>query len=293
MSYRFSFISYRNANNNIILIILAKSKQSHMHHLASNLKYLRKSKGLTQAQLAEKLGLKRPIVGAYEEGRSEPKLATLLHLAHFFEVNIDALVSVDVSDPVAMQSGHIPDTIGKSLRILPIAVDRDTDRELSTLVPVKASAGYLNGYGDVDFIERLPRFDLPFPELAGDRSYRVFQTKGDSMLPIPSGAYMICTYVQDWSDVRNDECYVLVTRSEGVVYKRVINELQKGYFRLKSDNTEYDTYDVPAHDVVEVWKAIGFTSFQLPEGGTSVDALQMAAALRQIQSDISDIKNKI
>lgn len=264
-----------------------------MHHLSSNLKYLRKAKGLTQAQLAEKLGLKRPIVGAYEEGRSEPKLATILHLAHFFEVNIDALVSVDLSDPNALSEGNIPDTLGRSLRILPIAVDRDSDKELSSLVPVKASAGYLNGYGDVDFIEQLPRFDLPFPELSGDRSYRVFQIKGDSMLPIPPGSYVICNYVQDWSDVRNDDCYVFVTRSEGVVYKRVINEVGRGYFRLKSDNLEYETYEVPVHDVVEVWKAVGYTSFVLPEGGNTTDLGQLGHALQQIQSDLSEIKQRI
>lgn len=266
-----------------------------MLHLPANLKYLRKSKGFTQAQLAEKIGLKRSLIGAYEEGRSEPRLATLLHLAHFFEVNIDALVSTDLSDPEALKTGNIPDTIGRSLRILPIAVDRDSDQELSTLVPVKASAGYLNGYGDVDYIEQLPRFDLPFPELSGDRSYRVFQIRGDSMLPVPPGAYVICTYVQDWSGVRNDDCYVLVTRSEGVVYKRVINELNKGLFRLKSDNPEYETYEVPVSDVVEVWRAVGYTSFTLPDATSAglTDLSQLSDVMRKIQSDVEEIKRKL
>ncbi len=264
-----------------------------MHYLSSNLKHLRKSRSLTQAQLAEKIGLKRPLIGAYEEGRSEPKLATIQHLAQFFETDIDTLINVDMSEQGAVIKGK-PDSAGASLRILPIAVDRETDKELSTLVPVKASAGYLNGYGDVDYIEQLPRFDLPFPELSNDRSYRVFQTKGDSMLPVPSGAYIICTYIQDWSDIKNDECYVLVTRSEGVVYKRIINELQRGVFKLKSDNPEYDTYTVPVHDVVEVWKAVGYTSFVLPSESAAIGDLSLLAeSLRQLQSDVSLIKKKL
>lgn len=264
-----------------------------MHYLSSNLKHLRKKEGLTQAQLAEKVGLKRSLIGAYEEARSEPKLATLIYLARFFRVDLNDLVETDLA---VNGNGKAPsDASGKSLRILPIAVDRDTDRELSTLVPVKASAGYLNGYGDVDYIERLPRFDLPFPELSGDRSYRVFQIKGDSMLPVAPGSYIICTYVQDWSDVRSDECYVMVTRTEGVVYKRVINELSRGFFRLKSDNTEYEAYDVPVHEVVEVWRAIGFTSFTLPEQGVQPwsDVQQLLQAMGQMQSDIDEIKGKI
>lgn len=265
-----------------------------MHHLASNLKFLRKSKSLTQAQLAEKLGLKRSLIGAYEEGRSEPKLATLQHFAHFFGMNIDVLVNADVSKGEQSRSSAESDTTGKSLRILPIAIDRETDQEMSTLVPVRASAGYLNGYGDVDYIERLPRFDLPFPELSNNRSYRVFQIKGDSMLPITSGSYIICTYVQDWADIHSDSCYVLVTRSEGVVYKRVLNELSSGVFRLKSDNPEYETYSVPVHDVVEVWKAVGFTSFDLPDGGLGVGGLDLLAnSLRQIQSDVAEIKKRV
>ncbi len=263
-----------------------------MHHLASNLKHLRKSKALTQAQFAEKLGLKRSLIGAYEEGRSEPKLATLQHFAHYFEVSIDALVNTDMSLGVAKDALQL-DSSGQSLRILPITVDRDTDREMSTVVPVKASAGYLNGFGDVDYIEKLPRFDLPFPELSGERSYRVFQIKGDSMTPVPPGSYMICTYVQDWSDVKNDECYVLVTRGEGVVYKRVINELARGYFRLKSDNLEYSTYEVPVHDVVEVWRAVGYTSFELPDG-VSVGSLgALSESIKQLQEDVREIKQKI
>lgn len=262
-----------------------------MNHLPGNLKHLRKSRSLTQAQLAEKIGLKRPLIGAYEEGRSEPKLATLQLLSRFFDVSLDSIVNADLTEG---QAGSKPDSSGSSLRILPITIDRDTDREMSTLVPVKASAGYLNGYGDVDFIEQLPRFDLPFPELANDRSYRVFQIRGDSMLPVPPGSYIICNYVQDWSDIKNEACYVLVTRSEGVVYKRVINELNAGIFRLKSDNPEYDTYEVPVHDVIEVWKAVGFTSFSLPDGtGTVGDLSALADSLRRIQSDVSEIKRRI
>lgn len=263
-----------------------------MHHLSENLKHLRKSRSLTQAQLAEKVGLKRPLIGAYEEGRSEPKLATIQLFAHFFEVSLDTLINVDLTQG---EQGSKPDSAGSSLRILPIAIDRDTDREMSTLVPVKASAGYLNGYGDVDYIEQLPRFDLPFPELTHDRSYRVFQIKGDSMLPVPPSSYIICTYIQDWSDVKNDECYVLVTRSEGVVYKRVINELSKGVFRLKSDNPEYDTYEVPVYDVVEVWKAVGYTSFSLPDGmvNSTGDLSALAESLKRIQTDVTEIKRRI
>ena len=48
-----------------------------MSNLANNLRYLRKQNQLTQEQLAQKIGIKRALIGAYEEGRAEPKLLTL------------------------------------------------------------------------------------------------------------------------------------------------------------------------------------------------------------------------
>ena len=42
-----------------------------------NLKFLRVQQGLTQKQLAEKLGLKQAAIGAYEEERATPPLASL------------------------------------------------------------------------------------------------------------------------------------------------------------------------------------------------------------------------
>ena len=58
----------------------------------SNLKFLRKKNGFTQAQLAEKLAIKRSLVGAYEEGRAEPRLSTLVNISRLFDISLDQLV---------------------------------------------------------------------------------------------------------------------------------------------------------------------------------------------------------
>ena len=48
-----------------------------LNFFAQNLKHLRKVKGLTQGDFAAKIGINRPKVGSYEEGRAEPSLETL------------------------------------------------------------------------------------------------------------------------------------------------------------------------------------------------------------------------
>ena len=61
-------------------------------HIGSQLRHYRKQRGWTQTELAERTGLKRTALGAYEEGRAEPRLAALVRLAHVLDVSLDALV---------------------------------------------------------------------------------------------------------------------------------------------------------------------------------------------------------
>jgi len=261
-----------------------------MHFLGTNIKWLRRSKGFTQEELANKLGIKRSLVGAYEEGRAEPKLRTLLAMAHYFSVSMDELVNLNLQE----QGLRTPDIKGDQLRILPVVTDSHTGSELSTIVPVKASAGYLKGYGDVDFIENLPQFSMPYPELSQNRTYRLFQVKGDSMLPVPSGAYIICEYEQDWHNIKNEACYVLVTKDEGIVYKRIINNLQDGGLLLKSDNPEYPPYTIPSAQVIEVWKARGYTSFQLPDDmPPTFDVQTLIETIAELKTDMKQLKQRL
>jgi transcriptional regulator with XRE-family HTH domain len=231
-----------------------------MSHLAENLRWLRKNHHITQTELAEAVGLNRPIIGSYEEGRAEPKIEVLRNLADYFKISVDQLVGdvLETADAAEKYSG-------RGLRILPVAVQESSGIERIPLVPTRAAAGYLNGYGDPEYIGQLPVFDLPFPEIKKDRTYRMFQIKGDSMLPIPSGTYILGSYVEDWSTVRTGEPCIFVTKNDGIVYKRAINEVRKRMvFTLKSDNIEYEPYEVHVHDIMEIWHAQGYFSFDLP-----------------------------
>jgi transcriptional regulator with XRE-family HTH domain len=231
-----------------------------MSHLAENMKWLRKSRSITQTELAEAIGLNRPIIGSYEEGRAEPKIDVLRTMADFFKVSVDQLVGTNLEEGDAIAKAE-----GRDLRVLAVTLDKDSGNERIPLIPVKAAAGYLNGFADPEYIETLPTFDLPFNELKKDRTYRLFQIKGESMLPVPSGSYIIGSYVEDWSGVKTGECYVFVTTSEGIVYKRATNEVRKRMtFVLESDNKEFDPFEVHVHDVKEVWQAHGYVSFDLP-----------------------------
>lgn len=256
-----------------------------MSNIANNLKYLRKKKRITQQQFADEMDIKRASVGAYEERRAEPKYELLKKIADFYSLTMDELVNDVIDDkwkPTARGNAA-------SVRVLSVTVDGE-DKENIELVPVKASAGYLNGYGDPEYIAELPRFSLP---MFRQGTYRAFEIKGDSMLPLQSGSIVIAEYVENWNEIKSGQTYVVISRDEGVVYKRIAFKYKedKG-LKLVSDNKSYEPYWVAADDILEVWKAKAYISTQLPEPSPEPTMETLTAMMAQMQKTISTVVEK-
>ncbi|MCK5372179.1 MAG: helix-turn-helix transcriptional regulator, partial [Cyclobacteriaceae bacterium] len=117
-----------------------------MSLISDNLKFLRKKISLTQEQMAQQIGIKRSLLGAYEEGRADPRISNLLKFAEIFNLSVDQLIGTDlaVKNSSVTDEGNIQQA-RTNLRVLSITVDKN-DRENIELVPQKAAAGYLNGY---------------------------------------------------------------------------------------------------------------------------------------------------
>src|SRR5438045_9785210 len=170
-----------------------------------NLKYLRKLRGWTQEEFAQKLRIKRSLLGAYEEERSEPRIDVLETVCDIFKLTLDDLLRKDVSDN---KSNYLA-----KRRAMKLAGGR-TD---IPFVPIKAAAGYLAGYADPEFVDELNTFTLP---MLAPGQYRAFEIVGDSMLPTPSGSVIVGERMEDPNDVKSNNTYIIVSRDEGIVYKR-------------------------------------------------------------------------
>ncbi len=249
-----------------------------------NLKFLRTELGLTQKQLAEKLGLKQAAIGAYEEERSTPPLVSLLDIAKIFKVNLDMLVSHDLSRMSEKDRKGTSSSRGKE--VLAITVDSN-NKENVELVTQKASAGYLSGYQDVEFVKDLPKISMPV--LPKNRTYRAFEIQGDSMLPIQPGSIIFGEYLEAISSVKNGKLYILVTKQDGIVFKRIFNFADdESKVLLVSDNRLYEPYSINADDVLEIWVAKAFFSNQFPETiADSSVADQLAIQVVKLQAALS------
>lgn len=67
-----------------------------MELINKNIRFLREKEGWTQKQLADKLGIKKSMVGAYEEFRSVPLLKTSVRIADLFKVDLNVLIREDL-----------------------------------------------------------------------------------------------------------------------------------------------------------------------------------------------------
>jgi len=243
----------------------------------TNIKQMRLRRKRTQDVVATELGLSRSTLNSYENGSiKNPTLDALMIFSKYFRVSIDTLVKVDLSKLSEFQlseleRGNDVYVTGSRLRVLATTVDSQ-NRENIEVVPLKAKAGYKNGFADPDFIRKLPTFQLPI--LFNDRKYRMFQISGDSMLPIPDKSWVVGEYLENWYDIRDGQAYVVLTQEDGIVFKIAYNQLKKKKsLLLKSLNTVYDPYEIPANEIREVWKFCNYLSSELPDTTTVKDEL--------------------
>ena len=248
-----------------------------------NIRFLRKKRGWTQEMFSKKIGIKRSLVGAYEEGRSDPRLNNLLKICDIFNISLDNILKKDVS---ILSEKNYKINKNQKVKVLSITVDNSGDENIE-LINQKASAGYLNSYSDFEFIEQLPKFQLPFLNFSG--THRAFEIKGDSMLPLTSGTIVIGKYIENIDYVKDGKNYILLTKNDGIVYKRV--EVLENELKLISDNKSYESYNIVINDIIEIWEGIAFFSLDFPNPNNDLNTLKIH--INALYSDINDIKNKI
>ncbi len=111
------------------------------------------------------------------------------------------------------------------------------------------------------------------------------------MLPIPDKSWVTGENVQDLSDIKNDGLYIILTLNEGIVFKKVKNDLkEKDSLRMISTNPEYATYDLPPAEIREVWKFIHYISSKVPE---PTETEHLHHQIKSIKKELEQIKRKL
>ena len=175
---------------------------------------------------------------------------------------------------------------GRDLVPKVVVVNEENDEAFIPLVEYKAQAGYLTGYLDENYIEKLPMYNVP--GLYGG-TFRMFQVKGLSMYPtLQDGSYVIGEFVETWEYMTDNRVYIIVTVNEGIIVKRVKNRIKK-YKSLycSSDNREYGNIRIPIEDVKEIWEAKMHLSFEF------LDPVTNYQKIADLEVDVHNLKEQI
>lgn len=251
-----------------------------MSNAGKNLRHLRKLKNWTQEEFANKIQIKRSLLGAYEEERAEPKIEVLEQVSIMFKLSLEELLFKDLTLEKS-EENYLSQR--RKLKL------SQNTNGIIHFVPFKAAAGYLNGYADPNFLDELNTFTLP---MLTSGEYRAFEIIGDSMMPTPSGSVVVGEKVEQLEDVKNSNTYILLSKSDGIVYKRLIrNTKPKNTITLVSDNPVYEPYHIQSEDILEVWKAV----YILQKASTVQrwEVGQLAGIVNDLQVQVTNLNKKM
>ncbi len=255
-----------------------------MSLFSDNIRLLRNQTGISQQKLAEDLIITRVRFAKYEEGKSEPPFEILKRISKYFHVSIDILINVDlqkipIDSLLKMEDNRI---------LLPITIDK-SGRDYIEILPYKAKAGYLSGYSDPEFIEKLQQMHLPFLTKG---KFRAFPIEGDSMPPHNDKSFVVGRYIEKSTDVKEGKTYVVLSKNDGIVYKRLYRKPEsETVFLFHSDNTVYKPYEVKLSEIIEIWEHVcNFCTQEFQPDDLGV--MNVKDMFHQLRLEISELKNK-
>ena len=123
------------------------------------------------------------------------------------------------------------------------------------LVPVKARAGYVASYDQVDYINTLEKYALPPGVTPHGAIWRYFEVDGDSMEPTFTKddvvlASMVPT--EDWFQIRNFYIYVVVTENQ-VLIKRLFRKTDTKWVMISDNEDLYPQELLSVSNIKELW----------------------------------------
>jgi transcriptional regulator with XRE-family HTH domain len=195
------------------------------------IKKLREAAGFTsQEALAKKVGVSRPAITQAENGDAF-KIDTAIKLAKALNVDLDSLLLGSVrntNEPVESETKGIP------------------------LYDIYAAAGPIEMYSDLQ--EYIVDY-LSFPGIDPKEYDFAVKVWGPSMQGVfDDGDIALCKEVQDRTLINYGAPYFIIT-SEFKTIKYVHTSDREGYVKLRSENEQFDTFEIPMNSIYKIYHA--------------------------------------
>lgn len=212
-----------------------------------NIQEIRELYGLSQEAFARSIGFSRELVNKVEKGRMKPSRKLLQAVQDYAFSHRAGQFSHDVNILGKASSGE--------------AFMKQRLKEKNThlaqevpLVNIKAQAGYVKGYEEVDYIETLEKYTLPPGVNGAGAIWRYFEIEGDSMEPtLSAGDHILATMVpaEDWGEIKEDNVYIIHTTDQLLVKR--LKRVSDKQIRMISDNKQYPAVTLEIENIRQLW----------------------------------------
>ncbi|MFT6854660.1 MAG: transcriptional regulator with XRE-family HTH domain [Cyclobacteriaceae bacterium] len=233
---------------------MAQNISKKLSFVGENIKKIRQAKRISQAEFANLFNLARPSIGAYEEGRSEPKIDTLIQIAHHFNISIDVLLTRKLTVSEIYSIGLLNQKLNKAHRLEPeeknIAVSSTNGIRL---IKVSQYLDYIVSHKTSDFINSLTQIQLPVKET---HLFRAFEMNGSEMEYHQQGLHHGDILLGKRAEIseHND----LVNKTLTIVHKdnlttRRLDYMADDHLMMKSDDPNYPSITIKTENILEIW----------------------------------------
>lgn len=226
--------------------------------IGKNVRKIRTVKKLSQAAFAEIFNLARPSVGAYEEGRSEPKLETVIQIANYFGISIDSLLTKELTiNDLYNFNIHLADDKKSDISAAG-KVQIGEEFVKSVLISGDKQIEYIVHINNRDFISACPKILIPKYH---DKTIRAFELTSDDMHDnfhgLNHGDLVLGKRIQPPYKFARSNIYIIITK-EKIIVRRI--KTRKEFLDLIPDNANFNSIEINKGEVIEAWEVVGYFS---------------------------------
>jgi len=234
-----------------------------MSFFGKNIRKIRSMKSLSQQSFAELFDLKRGTLGAYEEGRSEPKIETIIKIANHFSICIDDLLTKEI-------------TVNKLLKFKG-KLNTDPEeliREQFAVVPciIQSNSSDYNTYFDKEeFIKKMPSLRLP---ISKEVKYRAYTVDNLEMSNHDKGLFpkdVVIGEIIPKSGYKKLDNGILVVAlfNDTLVLRRLY--ITNDVLVLRADHKVVEDIKVDLKEVKELWRICYVFYHRVPEANNGLE----------------------
>jgi len=247
-----------------------------MSFFGKNIKKIRNVKRLSQSAFADLFQLTRASIGAYEEGRAEAKIDTIIEIAKYFSISVDNLLTKELTindiyhfDVFKYQNNTSTKTNNSN----------NIQAKKVAVIFHKNFSDYIKSINNSENLSLLPQIVLP--DSMGHIS-RVFQQKIEEN----HEEFLFCCQLKNMAleNIEKHKFYVFVLKNS-ILAGEV---LEKGtVLEVLPFSKEMIKTNISLHNILEAWECVGkYTTLLKPLSENSI-------TLSKIADDLQRIKNKL